>query len=190
MVIGDVCGTGPAAAALTALARHSIRSSAWHDDTPVEVLTALNHAVRESETGSFLTAVFATLEKQGRGGRLDVVCGGHPPPIVVSGSTATSIGIHGTLLGVTSDVRFQTDTTDLAPGDVVVFYTDGATDVSPPHGLTPDDVIEIVRAAAGAPGAKDIIDEIHNALDAVLAFNERDDDVAMLVLRITDDGRP
>ena len=64
-MIGDVCGTGPAAAALTGLARHTIRDSAWHDDSPVEVLKSLHRAVRNSATGTFLTAVYATLDTSG-----------------------------------------------------------------------------------------------------------------------------
>ena len=80
IVVGDVCGTGPAAAALTGLARHTIRDSAWHDDSPVGVLGALDRAVRNSATGSFLTAVYATLDTSGDRPELTVTSGGHPLP--------------------------------------------------------------------------------------------------------------
>ena len=81
VVIGDVCGTGPSAAALTGLARHSIRGSAWHGDDPVEVLTSLHRAVERSASGSFLTAVYATLDTVDVRPRLTVTCAGHPLPI-------------------------------------------------------------------------------------------------------------
>ena len=88
-MIGDVCGTGPAAAALTGLARHTIRDSAWHDDSPVGVLGALDRAVRNSATGSFLTAVYATLDTSGDRPELTVDSGGHPLPVHVRGRGAT-----------------------------------------------------------------------------------------------------
>ena len=63
VVIGDVCGTGPAAASLTGLARHSIRESAWHADTPTQILQSLNRSILRSETKSFCTCIFATLTR-------------------------------------------------------------------------------------------------------------------------------
>ena len=83
IVVGDVCGTGPAAAALTGLARHSIRDSAWHGDSPIEILRSLDRAVRNSGIDSFLTAVYATLDTSGPGTQLTVASGGHPLPIHV-----------------------------------------------------------------------------------------------------------
>ena len=65
VVIGDVCGTGPAAAALTGLARHSIRDAAWHGDGPAEVLRSLHRAIHRSDVQSFCTAAYATLAWDG-----------------------------------------------------------------------------------------------------------------------------
>ena len=85
VVIGDVCGTGPTAAALTGLARHTIRDSAWHGDSPVDVLRALDRAVKNSATRSFLTAAYATVDVSRPGPSLTVASGGHPLPIHVDG---------------------------------------------------------------------------------------------------------
>lgn len=188
LVIGDVCGTGPAAAALTGLARHSIRGSAWHGDSPAEVLGALNHAVLRSEAQSFLTATYAVLDTSGVRPELTVACGGHPLPVHATSLTATAIGTPGTLLGMYERVSFHPQSTPLDHGDIVVFYTDGATDVRPPNSLTAAEFTRLVDQAA-APGgtAEAIADRIHGALEAVLPLNRRDDDIALLVLRVAGD---
>ncbi len=186
LVIGDVCGSGPAAAALTGVARHSIRESAWHGDTPVEVLTSLNRAVRRSDTDSFLTAAFAVLDVSGTQPELTVACGGHPLPIRATGQGAMPIGAPGTLLGVIDNVRLEPVVTRLAAGDAVVFYTDGATDLRPPHALTEQEFGNVIeRAAAHGATAEMIADRIHEALESILPFDQRDDDLALLVLRVT-----
>ena len=186
IVIGDVCGTGPSAAALTGLARHSIRESAWHGDDHVGVLSSLNRAVRLSGTGPFLTAVYATVDTSKTHPELTVACGGHPLPIHATAHGAQTIGAAGTLLGVLHDVRFHPTTISLDVGDVVVFYTDGATDVRPPHCLDESQFTTLIEQAVAAGGTTEsIADRIHAALDDVLSFNLRNDDIALLVLRVT-----
>jgi PAS domain S-box-containing protein len=109
VVLGDVCGTGPAAAALTGLARHTIRDSAWHGDDHAEVLASLNRAVRRAATNSFLTCVYATLDTTGDDVGLVVANGGHPLAVHVGSDGAAELGAHGTLLG-------PVDSVDVTPG--------------------------------------------------------------------------
>ncbi len=185
-VVGDVCGTGPAAASLTGLARHTIRDSAWHGDSPTDVLNSLNRAVKRSESGAILTALYAVLEDIDSEPRLTVVCGGHPLPLHAAGGGARAIGLPGTLLGAFDDCSFSQVTTALKEGDFVLFYTDGATDVAPPHGLDGEQFAEMFASATvGASSAEDVADLIHQALDAVLRFDRRNDDIALLIVRIT-----
>jgi PAS domain S-box-containing protein len=193
IVVGDVCGTGPAAAALTGLARHTIRASAWHDDSPVGVLGALDRAVRNSATGSFLTAVYASLDTSGDRPELTVTSGGHPLPVHVRGGGATmdELGEPGTLLGMVDEVRFVPRTTSLAPGDVVVFFTDGATDVAPPHDLDGAGFGQLVQRAVDPDATVEVIaDRIRDALEAVLTFRRRNDDIALLVLKVVGPSSP
>ena len=188
VVIGDVCGKGAAAAALTGLARHSIRESAWHGDPPNDVLRSLNRAIRRSESRSFLTAVYAVLDTAPSRPALTVTCAGHPLPIHATGREVTRLGAPGTLLGVLDDVRHHPSTIDLDPGDFVVFYTDGATDVPPPHALTDDEFAELVRhAAQRCTTAESLADDLYASLDSILSFADRDDDIALLVLRVSND---
>ena len=190
VVIGDVCGKGPQAAALTGLARHSIRDSAWHGDSPVEVLASLNRAVRRGETDSFLTAVYATIDTSGSNVTLSVTCGGHPLPVRATTTSAATIGTPGSLLGVFEPGEFHTVTTALRAGEVVVFYTDGATDLPPPHSLSEAAFTELVGTATARGGtAEAIAVRIQRALETVASFGDRNDDVALLVLRAVPDNQ-
>ncbi len=183
LVLGDVCGTGPSAAALTGLARHTIRDSAWHGDDHEVVMHSLNRAVRRSGHSTFLTCLYATIDLTLENAALTVSCGGHPLPTLIRRSDATAFGRPGTLLGYFDDPGVSPTTIDLEPGDVVVFHTDGATDVTPPHDL--DDArwrAIVAEAACGGGAAEAIADRIRGLLAAILPFESRNDDVALVVL--------
>jgi PAS domain S-box-containing protein len=187
IVIGDVCGTGPAAASMTALARHTIRAAAWQGATHQDVLLQLNNAILRSGRATFCTALFCTLAPMERGFRFVVSAGGHPLPIVVpADGGARSIGTPGTLLGLLPDATSHTYSTELVAGDTVVLYTDGATDVRPPHDLTTERLEELVaRSASAAPDAADVADRLGHELSAILPISQRNDDIALLVLTVT-----
>ena len=186
VVLGDVCGTGPAAAALTGLARHTIRDSAWHHDAPDAVLASLNRAVRRSASNTFLTCVYATIEPSGDGTRrLTIACGGHPLPTLVDARGAATLGSPGTLLGVLDEIDIHVTSVELGEGDVVVFHTDGATDVAPPYALDETAWRTLVHEAARSGESADAIAEnIQRALEAVLPFESRNDDIALLVMAV------
>jgi PAS domain S-box-containing protein len=187
VVLGDVCGTGPAAAALTGLARHTIRDSAWHGDDHAEVLASLNRAVRRAATNSFLTCVYATLDTTGDDVGLVVANGGHPLAVHVGSDGAAELGAHGTLLGPVDSVDVTPVGVTLSVGDVVVFHTDGATDVPPPHDLDASGWVQLVgRAAAPGGSADQIADRIRQALEEIVPFAARHDDIALLVLVVGD----
>jgi PAS domain S-box-containing protein len=186
VVIGDVCGTGPGAASVTGLARHTIRAAAWHGADHVGVLGQLNNAILRSGRTTFCTALYCTVAPAPSGFRFEFAAGGHPLPIVArAGRRAQSVGRAGTLLGLLPDATAHTVEIDLAPGDTVVLYTDGATDVRPPHDLSVEALEAIVeRAAAGAGDASEVADRLGNELSTILPITKRDDDIALLVLRI------
>jgi serine phosphatase RsbU (regulator of sigma subunit) len=186
VVIGDVCGTGPTAAAVTGLARHSIASAAWHGDAHAEVLWSLNRAMRERDAGPFCTAVYGTLEPSDGGVTFTFVSGGHPLPVIARADGAVALcGTPGSLIGVFDDIDVTTTTTVLHPGDSVVLYTDGATDVPPPHDLAPEEFAGLVAAAVAVSGsAQETADQLQRGLSAILGIDERDDDIALLIFRV------
>jgi serine phosphatase RsbU (regulator of sigma subunit) len=186
VVIGDVCGKGAAAAGLTALARHSARTLARNDPLPSQVLAGLNEAIM-SEPGSdlqFSTAAYARLVAVGDSTVVTCSSAGHPLPLVVRASgRVEEIGEPGTLLGVLPTVRVTDHTTELAPGDAVVLYTDGVTEARRDGQIFGEERLgALLSRLAGRPAA-----EIAAAIeDAVVAFHRGplDDDLAVVVIRV------
>ena len=186
-VIGDVCGTGPDAAAVTAIARHTIRAAATHGSSPSEVLRWLNDALHAGHRGLFCTVAYLTLE------RVDDIrwtftatAAGHPLPLHVTGRGAvTSLGVPGTLVGAVATISVTTTEGELASGDTVVLYTDGVTDVAPPNGLDPEGLAALMRrATAGEGSAEEVAVRLGDAIEEHLPIRERNDDVALVVLRV------
>ena len=185
-VIGDVCGKGVEAAALTALARHSIRALAREDPPPSTALRRLNEAI-VAERGlepRFSTVAYVRLAPSGPGVAATVSSGGHPAPLLVhAAGRVEPLGLPGTLLGPLPDVRLHDATAELAPGDVLVLYTDGVTEARRDGVMFGEERLEsLLGGLAGRPA-----DEVALAVErAVIAYHggPPEDDLALLVLRV------
>jgi PAS domain S-box-containing protein len=139
LVIGDVCGKGPQAAAVTGLVRHTLRGAARHEGDPATVMRWVNDSIIDSRQDLFCTSIYAVLDPVHDGFDLRLAASGHPLPVVVrAGGEAHEAGSYGQPLGVFDDMKVITEQSSLLGGDTLVLYTDGITDVAPPHGL--DDV--------------------------------------------------
>ena len=83
-LIGDIQGKGPEAAAVTALARHTLRAAAAYEHRPSGVLTLLHRELREQVAdGRFCTVAYAYMQVVPGHVRLELACGGHPLPLIV-----------------------------------------------------------------------------------------------------------
>ena len=187
LVIGDVCGTGPAAAAVTAIARHTIRAAATHGVDHATVLNWVNDAILASGNGLFCTVLYSTLDHLPDGSwRYTSVAGGHPLPILVDhGTWASTIGTYGTLIGVLPAIRVSVTETVLAKGSTLVLHTDGVNDVRPPHDLDDEALAELIMSAARSAGPADVIAaRLGDAIERILPIPDRDDDVALVVVRV------
>ena len=132
LVVGDVCGHGAEAAALTALARHSTWSHARMGEAPNQVLTNVSEALSARGYGRYCTAIYGRLQRLDGGSRLLVSVGGHPPPLLRRADGAVQIlREHGPLLGVLDAPRFPVSELLLAPGDSLLLYTDGLIERNP-----------------------------------------------------------
>jgi serine phosphatase RsbU (regulator of sigma subunit) len=130
-LIGDVQGKGPDAAAVTALARHTLRAGAAYEASPSGVLALLHKALREQRSdGRFCTVAYAHLQLVGGRMQVDLACGGHPLPLVIHpDGLVEPVGRLGTLLGTDIAPQLFDVSVELAPGDVLLLYTDGVTEV-------------------------------------------------------------
>jgi PAS domain S-box-containing protein len=186
LAIGDVCGKGAPAAALTGIARHTVRAAAVRERSPQAILRTLNQALlRQMIEHRFCTVAVGRLEPQEGGARMTVCCGGHPPPLLVrSDGSVEEAGTPGTLLGIYEQVQLSDLTVDLRPGDAVVFHTDGVTEERREGRMFGEErLLELLRQSAGLSAAG-IADRIERA---VLEFKPGPpaDDVAVIVLRLT-----
>ena len=183
-LIGDVQGKGPDAAAVTALARHTLRAAAAYEHSPSAVLSLLHRALRDQRTDDrFITVAYAHMQVAVEHIRLELACGGHPLPLVVHpDGSVDAVGRLGTLLGTDIDPLLADVTVELEIGDVLVLYTDGVTEVRRHRtevfgtneltellrtcgGLRPDAVAERVEAAVLAASDGRLRDDV-----AILAF--------------------
>jgi PAS domain S-box-containing protein len=180
VAIGDVCGKGPEAAALTALARYTIRAVA--DRGPAEVLALLNDSVlREQDSDErFLTALFGVLEVSDDKLALELAVGGHPPPFAVrADGRVESIAARGPLIGVMGAIAYTTTRVELGLGDKLVLYTDGLGDARAPEVVLSElDLAALLEEAHGLDGQ-----ELAQFLESrATAGQAARDDIAILVL--------
>jgi serine phosphatase RsbU (regulator of sigma subunit) len=176
LVIGDVAGRGPGAAALNAQVRFAARALARTGLDAAQVATALNdNVVADAEAERFCTAVVVTLAPDDNGIAADLVVAGHPAPIVVRATgTMDECGGDNQLLGVFADAVFTTTSTRLSRGDVLVLVTDGVLEARDPHGEFFDEgrLFDAIRHAIRT--AEGIADGVHAAV-AAFAPNMTDD---------------
>jgi serine phosphatase RsbU (regulator of sigma subunit) len=129
IVLGDVTGKGVEAAALTSLVRHSGRMAARFDPRPARVLSLINEVLREQPRLSLVTAVCALVACEGDRATVTVASAGHPLPLRRRpGEEPAILGDHGVLLGVEGEDDWAETVVEIAPGDTLLFYTDGVTE--------------------------------------------------------------
>jgi serine phosphatase RsbU (regulator of sigma subunit)/PAS domain-containing protein len=185
LVVGDVCGKGPEAAAVTALARYTVRAAAVRRRSPTAILRWLSETMLQQQPedrARFCTIACAHLDLSRSPARVTIACGGHPLPLIVrEDGTAEEVGAPGTLLGLVPRPEMQDRSTELRPGDTLVLYTDGLTEAgAPAHVWGPEELATAARDAAGGPVATTVDRLVSAAIGSLPAVR---DDIAVLALR-------
>jgi serine phosphatase RsbU (regulator of sigma subunit) len=189
LVVGDVCGKGPEAAAVTALARHTLRAAVRHDRRPDVALAELNDALLSQALDyRFCTVLYASVTPRENGIEALLATGGHPLPLVLraDGSVETA-GRPGTLLGIVAEPEISEETVQLGPGDALVLYTDGVVEASPSdEALAADRLAALLSGLAGCDAAEIAATIEHKALE--VQDGRLRDDLAVVVLRVRPGG--
>lgn len=134
IVIGDVSGKGPKAAAVTALARNAVRTASLTGSGPAEILAIANRAMliggNEAQVESFCTVLIAYLHASVDGFTVTVGSAGHPPALVLraNGEVEELVGSSGPPLGWYGEAEFATCEAVLKGSDALVLYTDGLSE--------------------------------------------------------------
>ncbi len=184
--IGDVCGTGPEAAAVTGLARHALRLLAREGFGGPAVLERLNAAILDEGARSrFLTLLYGELWPQDDGSAvLKVVCAGHPLPLRLrQDGTVEPAAEPQPLLGVMDDLELYEQTVTLDPGDVLLCVTDGVTERREGTRMLGDDGLTDVLTTCTGLTAGAVAARVLRAVER-FAAEPASDDMAILAMRV------
>ncbi|EPH46817.1 hypothetical protein STRAU_0122 [Streptomyces aurantiacus JA 4570] len=184
--IGDVCGTGPEAAAVTGLARHALRLLAREGFGGPAVLERLNAAILDEGARSrFLTLLYGELWPQEDGSAvLKIVCAGHPLPLRLrQDGTVEPYAEPQPLLGVMDDLELYEQTVTLDPGDVLLCVTDGVTERREGTRMLGDDGLADVLTTCTGLTAGAVAARIMRAVER-FATDAPSDDMAILAMRV------
>ena len=193
IAIGDVSGKGMPAALLMSNLQASLHGQVLHRGSVASVVQRVNDLlVRSTDAHMFATFFYGVLETAT--GRFTCTNAGHNPPLVVrNDGTLQRLTTGGLLLGMVGDMVYQQDTVELAPGEVIVMYTDGITEaVSPgadeedPDAMFGEErLCEVLRRSRHLPAAG-----IQDAILAAVADHTRgvaqSDDITLVVIRRQD----
>ena len=185
-VIGDVSGKGAEAAAVTSLTRHTLRAAALRDTAPAETLQLLNEALlsQPDPAGRFCTVLVARVcPAQDGGVGLTLATGGHLPPMVVrSGGRVERIQLRGSLVGGLDRPHFGERDLHLDPGDLLVMFTDGVTEIRSTDPDFGEAALEEVLLTHRLEGVDEIVAAVEDNAVGLQAGEPRDD-IALLALR-------
>lgn len=183
LVIGDVCGKGIGAALFMVMAVTLTRSIARVSGRPDEILARVNDALAaDNPSSTFVTLFCAVLEPET--GRLTYASGGHPSPLLLQPGQPPRAALpsEGTLVGILPGLSFPSADVLLAPGDLLVAFTDGVTEAMDPGGS----LFGEARLASLLEGARAPDEAVGRILTGVRQFAgtaEQADDIAILAVR-------
>jgi sigma-B regulation protein RsbU (phosphoserine phosphatase) len=188
VAIGDATGDGVPAAmvmanvrgALRALALATLARSAATDQVVAGVNRALCGITPPHLFMSLLLGVYDGKER-----RFVYTNAGHPSPLHVRGASVTELASHGMLLGVLEDTTYERSALALAPGDLLVLFTDGVSEAMgrDQRMFRSDGVAGAVRSAAGH-SPREIVEAVWSRLASHVRGAGGGDDRSLLVLRV------
>lgn len=182
--IGDVTGKGIPAAIYGVMVTGIIRTLAAQELGTAEMLQELNEVVlRRPIQGRFVSLIYATWDDRER--RLQVGNSGLPYPIYVHSGRIQPVEAEGLPLGVFHDAEYEEVSLSCAPGDMVVFFTDGITDAQNENGqeFSRSRLEELVAAHANDHPTK-VVDAIFAEVARHSQGMEPFDDQSLFVVRM------
>lgn len=130
IAIGDVSGKGMPAALLMSNLQASLQGQVIHPSSVAEIVTRMNNLLAHStDPHMFATFFYGVLDP--RDATFTAVNAGHNPPVVRrAGGGIETLDAGGLVLGMLPRQKYKQQTITLAPGDLVVLYTDGITEAT------------------------------------------------------------
>ncbi|HET6448854.1 MAG TPA: SpoIIE family protein phosphatase [Conexibacter sp.] len=177
LVVGDVAGHGAEAAALTALARWTLRSTGQLTRDPGRAVRQLNATLRDLPQLSLCTNVCAHVRADAAAtqARVTLANAGHPRPLLVRGGQLEELGRVGPMAGAFDDSAWDCTEVALQAGDTLVLYTDGVLDTVGTDDRFGEGRLRAALEAAGTAEPRALVAAVASALDAFREGPQRDD---------------
>ncbi len=133
LAVGDVSGKGIPASLFMAVTMTLLRSLAREHPKPETVLTRLNQELEAHNRGQLFVTLICTVFDL-TSGKVHVANAGHPSPVLLSanGTASTPFGSTGLIAGLFPKAAYTSHTADFAPGDTLVYYSDGVSEAMDP----------------------------------------------------------
>ncbi len=186
--VADVSGKGIPAAFLTTLARTYLRSEARRPELDLpSMLSHINREIFADITNHmYVTVVYGILSP--RDGKFQYVNAGHAFPILASpgGEKPRHLETGGTFLGILEDVEYELGEIALQPGEALLLYSDGVTDIQNEQGeLWGRERLEELLLGHILQTAEQIRNAIYEAALQHKGDAEQFDDFTLVVLKRT-----
>lgn len=190
LAIADVSGKGVPAALLSSMLQAALRTHATTGRSLAEVMAGINALVcQRAVTGQFATFFLAAIDESDL--VLHSVNAGHNPPVLIRADGSQSLlETGGLVVGMLEDAPYEAGSVPLRTGDRVVMYTDGVTEAQRADGEMFGDE-RLAALLSGIPAkltAREQVAQVISGLRAFLAGVEAQDDVTVMVLRVTPPG--
>jgi serine phosphatase RsbU (regulator of sigma subunit) len=190
VAIGDVCGKGAEAAAVTGTSRDVLRLLLLDGASLTDALRRLNRALNDHPSSSrFCTVALARFDTRGDEVRAQVCLAGHPEPVLLHADGSTDlVGDPGDLLGVLPDEDLGLTETELTlqRGDALVLYTDGVTERRDGRRMFGQTGLRQVLSATAGSDAEALAERAEESARSFVDSELRDD-LAIVVVRRSPD---
>ena len=186
LVVADAAGKGVSAALYMAVARTLFRALAHASASAADVASRMNaELVRDNDAQFFVTAFIGRLELAT--GELRYCSAGHPLPLLVPADSAAHAldAPDGSIaLGIMDGLVYQEKTAMLAPGDLVLAFTDGVTEALDPAGrMFTDARLHEVIARCRGQAPKQVVERVVESVNAFAAAAPQEDDITVLAVK-------
>lgn len=188
LAIADVSGKGVPAALLSSMLQAALRTHATTDRSLAEVMAGINALVcQRAITGQFATFFLASI--RGSDLVLRSVNAGHNPPVLIRrDGSQTPLDVGGLVVGMMETIPYEEGAVSLRAGDRVVLYTDGVTEAQRADGemFGEDRLAALLSGIPARLSAREQVAQVLAGLTTFLAGVEPQDDVTVMVLRVTE----
>jgi len=185
LTIADIAGKGLPAALLMSTLQASVRAFAADAADPSRICTTVNRLLcRNMPSGRFAT--FACLHLDPASSTVRYSLAGHNPPLLLRTSgDRMRLDCGGTVLGVFEDALYDGASVPLAPGDVLVLFTDGIVEAVNPTGEEyGDDRLWAIVERTSRRSPDEIVDAVFSDVDA-FARDGLQDDATVVVVQVS-----